>query len=54
MTYLQWLEEISEWHPVIKYYPIEQWEDVTRFNGWLPLPIYHIELKQGGKEKCTK
>ena len=41
LTYLEWLEEILRVHPIIDYYPVEQWEQVTMFNGWLPMPIYH-------------
>jgi len=40
MTYIQWLREISTRHPIIEWYPIDMWEEVAEFNGWLPLPIY--------------
>ena len=38
MTKDQWEKEIKQAHPIITYFPKEQWYEVARFNGWLPLP----------------
>lgn len=35
---LNWEREIEKAHPIISYFPRDQWSKVTKFNGWLPLP----------------
>ena len=38
MTLKEWQQEIASRHPIIRRWPLSQWPQIVKLNGWLPLP----------------